>query len=147
MLLGDRVGEPSDRHGVRQHRRRQRSAYSTAKAGLLGLTRSLAREFGPYGICVNTVLPGAIEVEADVRVVHHWAIRPRRRWLAASFRRPHRPRVQRRGTCRMRTGGDPVDRGGARRHRPQAREDRLPPAWCRLRAGGGAHTGPPLSAT
>ncbi|MEU9160589.1 SDR family oxidoreductase [Streptomyces sp. NPDC048424] len=30
-------------------------AYSTAKAGLLGLTRSLARELGPYGVCVNTV--------------------------------------------------------------------------------------------
>ncbi|MFC7928991.1 SDR family oxidoreductase [Streptomyces cinereoruber] len=40
-------------------------AYSTAKAGLLGLTRSLARELGPYGICVNTVLPGAIQVEAE----------------------------------------------------------------------------------
>ncbi|MCW8215931.1 MULTISPECIES: SDR family NAD(P)-dependent oxidoreductase [Streptomyces] len=40
-------------------------AYSTAKAGLLGLTRSLARELGPYGICVNTVMPGAIQVEAE----------------------------------------------------------------------------------
>lgn len=34
------------------------TAYSSAKAGLLGLTRSLARELGPDGICVNTVLPG-----------------------------------------------------------------------------------------
>lgn len=40
-------------------------AYSTAKAGLLGLTRSLARELGPYGVCVNTVLPGAIQVDAE----------------------------------------------------------------------------------
>lgn len=40
-------------------------AYSTAKAGLLGLTRSLARELGPCGICVNTVMPGAIQVEAE----------------------------------------------------------------------------------
>ncbi|MEV7113773.1 SDR family oxidoreductase [Streptomyces anulatus] len=40
-------------------------AYSAAKAGLLGLTRSLARELGPYGICVNTVMLGAIQVEAE----------------------------------------------------------------------------------
>ncbi|WP_405191789.1 SDR family oxidoreductase [Streptomyces anulatus] len=40
-------------------------AYSAAKARLLGLTRSLARELGPFGICVNTVMPGAIQVEAE----------------------------------------------------------------------------------
>ncbi|MFI6006919.1 SDR family NAD(P)-dependent oxidoreductase [Streptomyces sp. NPDC051366] len=41
------------------------TAYATAKAGLLGLGRSLARELGPHGICVNTVLPGAIQVDAE----------------------------------------------------------------------------------
>ncbi|MFF0295901.1 SDR family NAD(P)-dependent oxidoreductase [Kitasatospora sp. NPDC004614] len=41
------------------------TAYSAAEAGLLSLTRSLARELGPAGICVNTVLPGAIQVEAE----------------------------------------------------------------------------------
>lgn len=40
-------------------------AYGAAKAGLLGLTRSLARELGPHGICVNAVLPGAIQVDAE----------------------------------------------------------------------------------
>ena len=36
-----------------------RFAYATAKAGVLGLTRSLARELAPY-ILVNAVCPGSI---------------------------------------------------------------------------------------
>jgi len=40
---------------------RGQSNYSTAKAGLQGLTRTLAIELGPFGINVNAVAPGFIE--------------------------------------------------------------------------------------
>lgn len=35
--------------------------YITTKAGLVGMTRALSRELGPYGITVNALLPGSVD--------------------------------------------------------------------------------------
>ena len=49
-------------------------AYVTAKAGIVGLTRTLAHELGPDAVRVNCVLPGAIATE-----------RQRRLWLTPQY--------------------------------------------------------------
>jgi 3-oxoacyl-[acyl-carrier protein] reductase len=40
-----------------------RAHVSAAKHGLWGLTKSLAREFGPFGVTVNAISPGPIQVD------------------------------------------------------------------------------------
>jgi NAD(P)-dependent dehydrogenase (short-subunit alcohol dehydrogenase family) len=42
-----------------------RAAYNASKHGLVGLTRTLAAEWGGRGLCVNAVCPGWIKTEMD----------------------------------------------------------------------------------
>src|SRR5689334_4941808 len=42
--------------------------YTTSKAAVHGLTRSLARDWGPFGIRVNTLVPGWVMTEKQVRL-------------------------------------------------------------------------------
>ncbi|SCU93784.1 Uncharacterized oxidoreductase YxbG [Cupriavidus necator] len=39
------------------------AAYAASKSGLIGLTQALAAEYGPQGIRVNAILPGAVDTD------------------------------------------------------------------------------------
>lgn len=55
------------------------AAYAAAKAGLDGLTRALARELGPAGIRVNSLVPGYFETAMTSQVTDENRVRITRR--------------------------------------------------------------------
>jgi NAD(P)-dependent dehydrogenase (short-subunit alcohol dehydrogenase family) len=46
-----------------------RAPYVASKVGVLGLTHTVAREYGPFGIRCNAILPGLIDNERGRRIV------------------------------------------------------------------------------
>jgi D-xylose 1-dehydrogenase len=44
--------------------------YMTAKAGIEGLTRGLARDLGPHGIRVNCIIPGSVKTRKQTLLWH-----------------------------------------------------------------------------
>lgn len=55
--------------------------YVTSKSAIIGMTNSLARELGPYGVTVNCIRPGSVATEVERTVNPTAEIRQR----AASF--------------------------------------------------------------
>lgn len=52
-------------------------AYTSAKAGLISVTKSMARELGPHGITVNCVAPGNFDTDMATEAgdaINEWAI-------------------------------------------------------------------------
>ena len=45
------------------------TAYCTAKAGIMGFTRSLAMEWGPLGIHANCIAPGLFNTDMSAGVI------------------------------------------------------------------------------
>jgi 3-oxoacyl-[acyl-carrier protein] reductase len=65
------------------------SPYSAAKAGVVGLTRSLAVELGRHGITVNCICPGPIATAMTARISdEHKAVYARRRTALGRYGDP-----------------------------------------------------------
>ena len=114
----------------------RRPAYTAAKHGVVGLTKSLARDLAPDGIRVNAICPGLIRTPLDRAVLHRGRLRGR-----AADGRPAGP-GRRRGR-RRRRGALPRERPVRLRERDRADRGRRLARGEELRRGGGGRVGVP----
>jgi NAD(P)-dependent dehydrogenase (short-subunit alcohol dehydrogenase family) len=100
--------------------------YSTAKAGLQGLTKTLAIELGPFGVTVNSIAPGFIETAMTKATAER---------LGSTI---EAMRADVASTVPVRRGGVPADVANARRNplRPYPRKSAAAP---------GGHADPQLA--
>jgi 3-oxoacyl-[acyl-carrier protein] reductase len=62
--------------------------YSAAKAGVIGLTKSLALEVAPDGVLVNAIAPGPIETPLTAKISVEWKQAKRQELPLGRFGRP-----------------------------------------------------------
>lgn len=63
--------------------------YSAAKAGVVGLTKALARELAPHGVLVNAIAPGPIETRMVEGISPEWKRAKRAELPLGRFGLPH----------------------------------------------------------
>jgi 3-oxoacyl-[acyl-carrier protein] reductase len=62
--------------------------YAAAKAGVIGLTKSLALELAPSGVLVNAIAPGPIETAMTASITAEWRAEKLRQLPLGRFGRP-----------------------------------------------------------
>jgi NAD(P)-dependent dehydrogenase (short-subunit alcohol dehydrogenase family) len=77
-LIGKRWGRIINISSLAQEGSSGQANYAAAKAGLIGLTKTLAREYGPRGITSNVVTVGYVETDMTE---NHMASKLQRIWM------------------------------------------------------------------
>ncbi|MDQ3105271.1 MAG: SDR family oxidoreductase, partial [Actinomycetota bacterium] len=75
-MVEQRYGRIVNMSSVSALGNRGQANYAAAKAGLQGLTRTLAMELGPYGITVNAVAPGFIVTDMTDETARRVGVTP-----------------------------------------------------------------------
>ena len=66
IMINNKTGKIINIGSINGLRGREGSvAYSAAKAGIVGLTKTIAKELGKYNICCNVVAPGFIDTDGQ----------------------------------------------------------------------------------